>query len=232
MSAGWFIAGTDTGVGKTHIACALIHALRAQRARVVGMKPVASGAAQTPDGLRQGDVVALLAAAGIAEGDIAARDVNPYLFAPAIAPHIAARAADVEIDVARITAAYRRLATQYEYVVVEGAGGWRTPIGACATLAAVAQALQVPVILVVGLRLGCLNHALLTAEAIAADGVALAGWIGNELEPDMPAVKENIATLEQCLPAPCLGIVPYATSVANASTTINADLLLSVSRLL
>ena len=225
MSSGWFIAGTDTGVGKTHVACALIRALRARGVRAVGMKPVASGAESTAHGLSNADVTALMDAAGVAATDVAARDINPYVFAPAIAPHLAAAAAEVSIEIARIQKAYVRLCAQYSYVVVEGAGGWRTPIDESATLAAVAQALRIPVVLVVGLRLGCLNHALLTAEAIAADGVLLAGWIGNSLSADMPAATGNIATLQQRLPAPCLGIVPHAADIATAAAAINLDLL-------
>lgn len=222
MSAGWFITGTDTGVGKTYVASALIRALRARGVSVTGMKPVASGADAGPHGLHNEDVAALLAAAGMAASEGAA--INPYVFAPAIAPHIAARAAGVAIDRARIVAAYAALARRYAYVVVEGAGGWRTPIDdEKATLAAVAQALHLPAILVVGLRLGCLNHALLTAEAIAADGVSLAGWIGNALAADMPAMGENVATLKRRLPAPCLGVVPFG---GDASAAIDMGRLL------
>lgn len=226
MSAGWFIAGTDTGVGKTHIACALVRALRARGESVAAMKPVASGARATPDGLRNDDVDALLVAAGMSRFDAAA--INPYIFAPAIAPHIAARAAGVAIDLARIVETHAALAARYRYVVIEGAGGWRTPINDdAATLAAVPRALGIPAVLVVGLRLGCLNHALLTAEAIAADGVRLAGWIGNALAADMPAMAENVATLKHRLRRPCLGLVPYNADGAKASAAIDIDLLLS-----
>lgn len=226
MSAGWFIAGTDTGVGKTHFACALIRALRARGVSVAGMKPVASGADVTPHGLHNDDVAALLAAAAMPAADAAA--INPYVFAPAIAPHIAARAAGVEIDIARIVETYAALAARYRCVIVEGAGGWRTPIDDhTGTLAVVAQALRLPVVLVVGLRLGCLNHALLSAEAILADGVRFAGWIGNALTSDMPVVAENVATLRRRLPGPCLGLVPFNADGEVASATINVDLLLA-----
>lgn len=226
MSGGWFIAGTDTGVGKTHVACALIRALRARGVSVAGMKPVASGADTTPHGLHNDDVAALLAAAGMPAADAAA--INPYIFAPAIAPHIAARAAGVTIDVARIVAVHAALAARYRYVVVEGAGGWRTPIDDdSATLAAVVQALRLPVVLVVGLRLGCLNHALLSAEAILADGMRFAGWIGNALTPAMQAMAENVATLTQRLPGPCLGLVPYNADLSVASAAINVDVMLA-----
>lgn len=226
IGRGWFVTGTDTGVGKTYVACALIHALRARGAAVTGMKPVASGAAPTPQGLHNDDVAALLAAAGMPATEAAA--INPYLFAPAIAPHIAARAAGVTLDLGRIVDAYAALAARFRYVVVEGAGGWRTPIDDVdATLARVPQALHLPAVLVVGLRLGCLNHALLTAEAIAADGVRLAGWIGNTLAPDMPVMAENIAALRRRLPAPCLGVVGFGVGPHTASATIDVDRLIT-----
>ena len=227
MSAGWFIAGTDTGVGKTYVACALIHALRARGASVTGMKPVASGARATPERLRNDDVDALLAAAGVPATAAAAQAINPYVFAPAIAPHIAARAAGIEIDVLRIADSYAALAARHQYVVVEGAGGWRTPLDDTATLAGVAQMLRLPAVLVVGLRLGCINHALLTAEAILADGVRLAGWVANTLAADMPVVAENVATLRQRLPAPCLGWVPFGADLNAASAAIDLEPLLT-----
>ncbi|MEW5965672.1 MAG: dethiobiotin synthase [Pseudomonadota bacterium] len=199
---GYFVTGTDTGVGKTRIAVALIHTLRARGLRVAGMKPVAAGCA--PGELNE-DVVALMQAANVA-ADV--RDVNPYAFAPAIAPHIAAAQAGVRVDVDVIRAAYARLAAQADAVVVEGAGGWRVPLNEREDLADLAQALGLPVVLTVGLRLGCLNHALLTAESIVAQG-PWAGWVGNAVDPLMACRDDNIEALKARLPGPCLGIYSY-----------------------
>lgn len=218
---GLFVTGTDTGVGKTRVAVALIRALRAQGLRVVGMKPVAAGHAPQGDsdplraearvesyapGEANEDVVALLQAANVA-ADI--RDVNPYDFAPAIAPHIAAQQAGVRIELDTIAAAFARLAAAADVVVVEGAGGWRVPLNEHEDMADLAQRLGLPVVLVVGLRLGCLNHAVLTAESITRRGLPWAGWVGNHIEPEMACQTENIAALNARLPGPCLGIHPY-----------------------
>ncbi len=204
MSArGLFVTGTDTGVGKTRVAVALIHALRAQGLRVAAMKPVAAGQAA---GALNEDVVALLQAANV-PADV--RDVNPYAFEPAIAPHIAAQQAGVRIELDVIAAAYARLAAAADAVVVEGAGGWRVPLNETEDMADLAQRLGLPVVLVVGLRLGCLNHALLTAESIAHRRTPWAGWIGNHLDPDMPCQAENLAALHLRLPGPCLGEQPF-----------------------
>lgn len=200
---GIFVTGTDTGVGKTRVAVALIHALRAQGLRVAGMKPVSAG---SEAGELNEDVVALMQAAN-APGEV--RDVNPYAFAEPIAPHIAAEKAGVVIDLAVIASAYSRLAAAADIVVVEGAGGWRVPLNAHEDMADLAQVLGLPVVMVVGLRLGCLNHAVLTADAIASRQVRWMGWIGNHIDPDMACPAENIATLHARLPGPCLGIQAY-----------------------
>ncbi|MEW6118560.1 MAG: dethiobiotin synthase [Pseudomonadota bacterium] len=200
---GIFVTGTDTGVGKTRAAVALIHALRAQGLRVAAMKPVSAGA--VPDELNE-DVAALRAACNV---EVALRDMNPYAFDAPVAPHIAAAAAGVVIDIERIAAAYARLAAASDVVVVEGAGGWRVPLSGACDMADLAARLGLPAILVVGLKLGCLNHAILTAEAIRARGVAWAGWIGNRINPAMAQAEANIATLGSRLPGPCLGILPF-----------------------
>lgn len=222
---GYFVTGTDTGVGKTRIAVALIHALRARGLRVAGMKPVAAGHAP---GERNEDVVALMQAANV-KADV--RDVNPYVFEPAIAPHIAAAQAGVRIDLDVIRAAYARLAARTDAVVVEGAGGWRVPLGEREDLADLAQALGLPVLLVVGLRLGCLNHALLTAESIARRGLAWGGWVGNAIDPDMRCRSQNVEALKTRLPGPCLGIFSYqpiwGASGRSAETLVLPDLLVS-----
>jgi dethiobiotin synthetase len=200
---GLFVTGTDTGVGKTRVAVALIHALRAQGLRVAAMKPVSAGSA--PGELNE-DVVALLQAANVTAE---LRDVNPYAFAEPVAPHIAAQQAGVCIDLESIAAAYSRLAAAADAVVVEGAGGWRVPLNAHQDMADLAQRLGLPVVLVVGLRLGCLNHALLTAESIAFRQLPWAGWVGNQIEAEMPFRAENLAALRARLPAPCLGVQDF-----------------------
>jgi dethiobiotin synthetase len=200
---GYFVTGTDTGVGKTRIAVALIHALRAQGLRVAAMKPVAAGSA--PGELNE-DVVALSQAANV---DAELRDVNPYAFAEPIAPHIAAQRAGVRIELEVIATAYARLAAAADVVVVEGAGGWRVPLNEHEDMADLARRLGLPVVLVVGLRLGCLNHALLTAESVVSRHLPWAGWVGNHIEPAMPYAAENVAALHARLPGPCLGVQDF-----------------------
>jgi dethiobiotin synthetase len=213
LARGVFVTGTDTGVGKTVVAAALIRALVRGGFAVAGMKPVASGAELTPAGLRSADALALIAAANVAA---AYERVNPYCFAPPIAPHIAAREAGVVIDVARVRASFDALARCADCVVVEGVGGWATPIGAGQTMGDVACALGLPVVLVVALRLGCLNHALLTARALAADGARLAGWVGNSIAPDFERKAANIAELELLLKEPAAMIVSYTSQLPEA----------------
>jgi dethiobiotin synthetase len=203
-SGGWFIAGTDTGVGKTRVTAGLLAALSQRGVRAAGMKPVAAG--RTAAGNNE-DVEALVARSC---AGFAAQDLNPYCFAEPISPHLAAQLEGVPIDPTRIVAAHARLAARCEVVLVEGTGGWLTPIGATATMADIAQALELPVVLVVGLRLGCLNHALLSSQAIARQGLALAGWIGSLIDPAMRALDGNIATLTARLGAPMLGHLPHA----------------------
>jgi dethiobiotin synthetase len=213
----YFISGTDTEVGKTFVTRALLHAARRQGMATLAMKPVAAGVGA--DG-RNEDVEQLIAASSVK----AARDlVNPYCFGAAIAPHIAAAAERRTIEADLIVAAFRQLAKQTDLLLVEGVGGFRVPLGDDFDTADLAVHLGLPVILVVGLRLGCLNHALLTAEAIAVRGLPLAGWIANRIEPDMPRWQDNIAALRQRLAAPLLGVLPWlggpggADSVAAAS---------------
>ena len=199
---GYFVTGTDTGVGKTTFSVALIHALQQQGLRVAAMKPVAAGGEMIDGQLLNEDVLVLRSAANI-KADL--HNVNPYTFASPIAPHIAAAQAGAEIALDKIVSAYAALSAQADAVVVEGAGGFLVPLGAQLDTANLARALELPMILVVGMRLGCLNHALLTAEAIAHRGLKWAGWVANILAPDMLALEENIAALEARLPAPCLG---------------------------
>ena len=197
MAQGIFITGTDTGVGKTTVACALLRAYAAQGLRAIGMKPVAAGIAA---GAACNDDVAVLDAAGNVAAPVSLR--NPYAFVPAIAPHLAAREAAIAPELARIRAAYGELAARADRIVVEGAGGALVPLDRHVDMLDVAQALGLPILLVVGLRLGCLNHALLSALAIRARGLALAGWAANVIDPAMARVDGNLATLDERLPAP------------------------------
>ncbi len=199
----YFITGTDTGVGKTLISCALLHAFAAQGQRVVGMKPVAVGC--DDDGHNQ-DVEQLQAASNVL---VSYGQINPYSFQNPIAPHIAAQNAGVRIDFARILTSYHELVSQADVVIVEGVGGFRVPLNNKQDIADLALQLGLPVILVVGMRLGCLNHALLTASAIEACGLKCVGWVANMLDADMLAVQANIVALQQRLVAPLLGVVPW-----------------------
>ncbi|UTL90735.1 dethiobiotin synthase [Pseudomonas fluorescens] len=206
MSQAYFIAGTDTDVGKTTIAAGLLHAARLQGLSTLGAKPVASGCSMTAKGLRNSDAQALIDESSI---KLAYEEVNPFAFEPAIAPHVAAREASVALEVTVLAKAMRHVLEQgADFTLIEGAGGWRVPLSNHANLSDLAIALKLPVILVVGVRLGCINHALLSAEAIARDGLQLAGWVANIIEPRTSRLEENLASLAERLPAPCLGRVP------------------------
>lgn len=206
MSAGVFVAGTDTGIGKTAVSAALLAALNRGGRRAVGMKPVASGCARGPDGLRNDDARLLIAHSAGAP-DYA--QVNPYALPEAVAPHLAALGAGVEIRLDPIVAGFAALSTSADCVIVEGVGGWAVPLSPVLMQADLVRALRLPVILVIGLRLGCLNHALLSARAIEADGCRLIGWIGNRIDPAMARADDNIATLRDRLAVPCLGLLPH-----------------------
>ena len=205
MTRAYFVTGTDTGVGKTLVTAALLRLLRERGLRVRGLKPVASGAASTPQGLRNDDALALQAESS---PPVDYETVNPYCFAPAIAPHLAAAEQDVPIALAALTAWYQRSSAQCDAVLVEGAGGWRVPLHPAGFLSDLPEALELPVLLVVGLRLGCLNHALLTREAIRSSGLPFAGWIANKMAVEMPLVKANIETLTSRFQMPPLAVVP------------------------
>ena len=202
-----FVTGTDTGVGKTMVCATLLAALAARGCSAIGMKPVASGCTQSADGLRNEDALALLEQSA---GQPSYQTVNPYALPAAVAPHLAAAEAGVQIELAPILAAFAALCTKAQCVVVEGVGGWAVPFAPALMQADLVRALRLPVILVVGLRLGCLNHASLSARAIASDGCDLIGWIGNRIDPTMARAEENIATLREHLAAPCLGILGHA----------------------
>ncbi|UCR82318.1 dethiobiotin synthase [Pseudomonas chlororaphis] len=212
MSQAYFVTGTDTDVGKTTIAAGLLHAARLSGLSTAAGKPVASGCELTPKGLRNADALALLAECSL---PLTYDEVNPLAFEPAIAPHLAAREAGVALTVQTLLAPMRQvLAKGADFTLIEGAGGWRVPLADQDNLSDLAMALDLPVILVVGVRLGCINHALLTAEAIAQDGLQLAGWVANIIDPKTSRLEENLATLAERLPAPCLGRVPRLKTVS------------------
>jgi dethiobiotin synthetase len=211
-ASGVFITGTDTEVGKTVVAAGLVRGFVSRGLRVAVMKPIASGSTHTPQGLRNDDALTLMAAANVAAPY---ERVNPYCFEPAISPHIAAEEAGIAIDLGQIRRNLDALgASQADYVVVEGAGGWLTPIGPDTSMKDLARALDLPVVLVVGVRLGCINHALLTKLAIEAHGARFAGWIANTLAAAMPRLKENLETLTRVLGEPALATVPALTPCA------------------
>ncbi|HRL91947.1 MAG TPA: dethiobiotin synthase [Pseudomonas sp.] len=222
MSAAFFVTGTDTDVGKTTIAAGLLRAARLAGLSTAAVKPVASGCEDGAAGLRNSDALALLAECSL---PLSYAEVNPFAFAPAIAPHLAAREAGVELKVeALATAVQAVLAQQADFTLVEGAGGWRVPLGEQATLADLPIALDLPVILVVGVRLGCINHALLTAEAIVRDGLRLAGWVANVLDPQTSRLDDNLRTLTERLAAPCLGRVPRLEQAGAAAVARHLDI--------
>ena len=204
----FFVTGTDTGVGKTLVSAALLHALARQHRRVVGMKAIAAGGVLINDVFVNEDLLALRAASNCR---VPAELDNPVLLREPVSPHLAARLDGVQIDIAQIVNCHQRLMTLADAVVVEGAGGFMVPLSDTTTGADLAQALRLPVVLVVGLRLGCLNNALLTAGAIAASGLRLAGWVANHIDPAMLAQAENVAFLAQRLHAPLLGVIAHQT---------------------
>jgi dethiobiotin synthetase len=200
-----FVTGTDTEVGKTHVSVSLVKALVKHGLRTAVMKPIASGSSNSPEGLRNDDAVALAKASNV---DVPYATVNPYCFQPAISPHIAADEAKVSVDTGVIKQNYQILAAQADVVVVEGAGGWYAPISTTQSMADLPQALNIPAILVVGMRLGCLNHARLSKEAIQASGVELAGWVANCIDPALQRAAENLATLERIMGCAPLAVFP------------------------
>jgi dethiobiotin synthetase len=218
---GYFITGTDTGVGKTAVTLGLMQLLQARGHTVVAMKPVAAGCESTPAGLRNDDALRLQQQASI-ELDYA--QVNPCAFAPAIAPHIAAERAAVRIDIDSIVNKYNVLHDVSGCVLVEGVGGWQVPLNADETLADLALRLELDVIMVVGIRLGCLNHALLTAAAITAAGCTLAAWVANQLPPALEGAQENINYLKSRISVPLLGVLPIMPVVSAGTVARNLSL--------
>lgn len=214
-----FVTGTDTGVGKTFISVVLIELLQQQGLKVVGMKPIASGCEPTVEGLRNDDALKLSQQSNV---DLPYDLINPYAFEPAIAPHIAAKQAGIEIELDKIQQNYTLIKQQADVVVVEGAGGWLVPLNNTQTMADLAVLLALPVILVVGIRLGCINHALLTVKAIESTGLKLQGWVANHIEVTEQA-NEIVQTLTQHIVAPCLGYVPVLEPKQSAADYITFE---------
>jgi dethiobiotin synthetase len=223
---GYFVTGTDTGVGKTLVSAALLRRLREEGLTVAGMKPVASGAMRTAAGLRNEDALILSRESSIRWPYAT---TNPCVYEPAIAPHLAAEAARDSIDFDKIAASFRTMADVSDIIIVEGAGGWRVPLGHGRSMGDLAQRLGLPVLMVVGLRIGCLSHAILTAESIRAQGLHFAGWVASGIDPAFERVSDNLATLRGCLPAPCLGHLPPLGrgGVREAAERLEIDALLA-----
>ena len=203
---GIFVTGTDTGVGKTSVCVSFVEALVRHGLRVAVMKPIASGSEHTSAGLRNADALALAKVSNVTAPYAA---INPYCFEPAISPHIAAQEAGIEVDSGLIRNRFDALASGADVIVVEGAGGWYAPVGAHRMMADLPKLLGIPVLLVVGLRLGCLNHALLTRRAIEADGAEFAGWVANTIDPTLQRSTENLASLERMLGSAPAAVFPF-----------------------
>lgn len=222
MAAVFFVTGTDTDCGKTTVAAGLLHAARQAGMSTAAVKPVASGCVAGPDGLRNADALALLGECSLALDYV---QVNPFAFLPAIAPHLAARECGQELNVDALAKAVSTVLDKgADFTIVEGAGGWRVPLGLGASLSDLPRALGLPVILVVGVRLGCINHALLSAEAIARDGLQLAGWVANVVDPQMERLEDNLQTLAEGLKAPCLGTIPWLQPASAAAVAAHLQL--------
>ncbi len=218
----FFIAGTDTDVGKTLIATALLHQAKSLGLSTAAVKPVAAGAEQTPAGLRNSDALSLL---GECTMPLSYQDINPVVLKEAAAPHLAAQKAGVTLAVSHLLASISKVIEhKADLTLIEGAGGWRVPLNDTETLADLAKALNAPVILVVGLRLGCINHALLTAEAIKQDGLQLAGWVANGIDPTFAGMGDNIESIQARIGAPCLGEVAYMSQTTPSGVSSYIDM--------
>jgi dethiobiotin synthetase len=223
----FFIAGTDTDVGKTFASCSILSAARAKGYSTAAIKPVAAGVSKCDEGIQNEDVVALSEYCSIA---LTYEQINPVCFADPIAPHIAAAQSGISLDASSIAKECGEvLSRNADLTLVEGAGGWKVPLSETETMADIARKLDIPVILIVGMRLGCLNHALLSAQSILADGLRLAGWIANQIDADMPVYQENISTLVNMMPAPMLAEIPRIEGKDSVSQVIG---LIDVERIL
>lgn len=222
MPKAYFVTGTDTGVGKTTVTCALLAAAKAKGLTTLALKPVASGCEETPEGLRNSDALALQTAM---TAPLSYPEINPVALRAALSPHLAAAAAGRRLTLTQIAGFCRGgMMHKADLKLVEGAGGWRVPISDRELLSGLPKQLGLPVILVVGVRLGCINHAVLTAEAILKEGVRLAGWVANVIDPGMEAIEGNLQTLTAMLPAPCLGVVPWSPGASPEDLAGSIDL--------
>ena len=214
MSYRFFITGTDTDCGKTLVTQGFMQLCRQQGMTTAGMKPIASGGIAQDDGiLRNSDALSIQSCCSTSTPY---HLINPYCFEPPVAPHLAAGMGGTSIGLPGIQAAYDELSQQNDCLVVEGVGGWRVPLNDELDVAGLCQALQLPAVLVVGMKLGCINHALLTARSILADGAPLLGWVANCVDPEMQLLEQNISTLQQLIPAPLLGIIPFLIDISPA----------------
>ncbi|MGB5621062.1 MAG: dethiobiotin synthase [Gammaproteobacteria bacterium] len=229
MSSGVFVTGTDTGIGKTLIACALIDRLVQAGIDAGGFKPIAAGGYRTPTGWRNEDAERLMEHGSVA---LDYAQINPIALPEAIAPHIAAARSGVELSIPALVRDYAALRQLADCVVIEGAGGWLVPLDDRHSMADLAAALGSPVLLVVGIRLGCLNHALLTVADIRRRGLPFAGWIANCIDPAMAELEANIATLDQAIPSPRLGLVPWLDDRDHAARVAGAAAALDIERIL
>ncbi len=238
LTKAFFITGTDTGAGKTEISLALMVGLKNRGYQVAGMKPIACGGIQTEQGLQNDDAMRIQQAISdefwthkennVDQSRYAM--VNPYMFDTPIAPHIAAKNQNIEIDISLIDSKFSQIKNNADVTIVEGVGGWQVPINNQQTMQDVVQALNIPVILTVGLKLGALNHSLLSYQAIINSGLNCVAWVATTLEADMLCVEENIAALARQLKSPCLGVVPYLSSPESNDIIecLDIDLLMSL----
>lgn len=218
----FFITGTDTEIGKTTIACSLLFLAQARKLATAAIKPVASGCMQTADGLRNDDALALWKYCSL---PLNYAEINPFAFEPAIAPHIAAQESNTELSVAKILPLVKTvIAKNADFTLVEGAGGWRVPLNNKEYLSDLAKGLELPVIMVVGVRLGCVSHALLTKQAIEQDGLTIAGWVANIVDPNVFRLDENLQTLHSHLNLLCLGIVPHLNNPTTEQVASHLDI--------
>ena len=224
MAKGVFITGTDTGIGKTYVTLSLMEAFKEQGYKVAGMKPIASGAARKHEQLKNEDAESILQCCS---ESTAYELINPAVYELPVSPHIAARQTGHEINLSEIENSYKQLASKNEVVIVEGVGGWRVPISEEQNMVDLVRLLGLPVIMVVGLKLGCLNHAILTAETIKTDGLNMVGWISNRVEEDYIFPEESLKTLKNTLESPCLGDLPFdnGSVVKNQSQSLNMSLI-------
>jgi len=224
MKKGFFIAGTDTGIGKTFVSCALLQALADKGERIGAMKPIAAGCEKTPDGWQNDDALQLMQHTNI---ELSYQLVNPVALPPPIAPHIAIEEAGESVTIAQLTKHFEQIKNRADYFIVEGAGGWLVPLNEKESMADIPKAFGLDIILVVGIRLGCINHALLTVDAIQQSGNQLAGWVANIIDPDMLMTDENILALKNRIRAPLLGTLPYmdTNKVSTASQELAIDFL-------